>query len=140
MLRQTFLCVLLLMAAPVHAADVRLYVLDCGHARLADGSLATASGELDGKPIVLADPCFLIRHPRGVLLRDLGLAPNVQSAPGFDVASGAPLQDQLAMLGVRPEDVTYLAFSHLHFDHVGNAGLFPHATWILNRAAHRWQR
>lgn len=138
MLRLTFPCLLLLMAAPVSAADVQLYVLDCGHARLADGSAATDSGALDGKPVELADPCFLIRHPRGVLLWDLGLAPDIKSAPGFDVAPGAPLPEQLASLGLRPDDVTFIAFSHLHFDHAGNAALFPRATWILNTAELAW--
>jgi len=37
-----------------------------------------------------------------------------------------------------PDDIDYLAFSHLHFDHVGNANLFTHATWILSRAELAW--
>jgi N-acyl homoserine lactone hydrolase len=31
-----------------------------------------------------------------------------------------------------------VAFSHLHFDHAGNAALFRHATWILNRKELAW--
>jgi len=49
-----------------------------------------------------------------------------------------PLVDQLAALGLKPDDIRYLAFSHLHFDHVGNANRFPRATWILNRQELAW--
>ena len=31
-----------------------------------------------------------------------------------------------------------LAFSHMHFDHVGNANLFTRATWILHRDELAW--
>jgi glyoxylase-like metal-dependent hydrolase (beta-lactamase superfamily II) len=33
-----------------------------------------------------------------------------------------------------PTDITYVAFSHFHFDHTSNAGLFSHSTWIINKA------
>jgi ribonuclease BN (tRNA processing enzyme) len=41
------------------------------------------------------------------------------------------LQDQLAEIGLTPGDIDRVAFSHMHFDHVGAANLFAHATlWI----------
>jgi len=50
---------------------------------------------------------------------------------GMVVANGAityrrakTLAGQLAELGVKPADVTYLAVSHTHGDHVGNVALF----------------
>ena len=45
--------------------------------------------------------------------------------------------DQLAQIGVTPADVTYLAFSHFHLDHTGNANAFGSSTWILNQAGAR---
>jgi len=29
--------------------------------------------------------------------------------------------------------VNYIAFSHLHFDHTGNANQFPQSVWIINK-------
>lgn len=39
-----------------------------------------------------------------------------------------PLRDRLAALQLTPADVRYVAFSHMHTDHAGNANLFPTAT------------
>ena len=140
------LCALAAQAEP----EVRLYALDCGHAQFKDFSAASDTGEYDGRAAKLADPCFLIRHPQGWLLWDAGLPermPGAKDALGerelfekLDVAFhvDVPLADQLAALGLKPGDIRYLAFSHLHFDHVGNANLFSRATWILNRQELAW--
>jgi glyoxylase-like metal-dependent hydrolase (beta-lactamase superfamily II) len=34
--------------------------------------------------------------------------------------------------------MTYVAFSHFHFDHTGNANLFGAPTWIINSAELAW--
>jgi glyoxylase-like metal-dependent hydrolase (beta-lactamase superfamily II) len=41
--------------------------------------------------------------------------------------------EQLKALDLTPADINYVAFSHFHFDHTGNASLFAHSTWIVNR-------
>src|SRR5258708_21785394 len=38
---------------------------------------------------------------------------------------------RLAALGVKPDDVTIVVNSHLHFDHAGNNRAFPNATFIV---------
>jgi glyoxylase-like metal-dependent hydrolase (beta-lactamase superfamily II) len=48
------------------------------------------------------------------------------------------LLDQLARIGIAPSNVTYVAFSHFHLDHTGNANAFLTATWILNQAELNW--
>lgn len=140
----------LAIVSVAHAAsdanpDVRLYTLDCGRAEFRDLAAASDTGEWDGRPGSLADPCFLIHHPKGWLLWDAGLPPQLDAATdaafrkwGVTMIPGPALQSQLALLGLRPADVTYLAFSHLHFDHVGNAALFRDATWIMNRRELDW--
>jgi N-acyl homoserine lactone hydrolase len=120
------------------AADVRLYALDCGHATLDDGGVASDTGELDHRRLELANPCFVVRHPRGWLIWDTGLSPDAPAVPGLRVRPGPPLEGQLATIGVSPGTMTFVAFSHLHFDHAGNAGLFQRATWILNRKELAW--
>ena len=130
------------LAVAQEAPALRLYALDCGHAEFEDFAAASDTGAYDGRAAQLADPCFLIHHPKGWLLWDAGLPPQLPAAlagtPGFRVWHERGLPEQLAAIGVRPEQVGYMAFSHLHFDHVGNAALFDHATWILQRAEVDW--
>jgi N-acyl homoserine lactone hydrolase len=121
------LCLLTLPASA--ESEIRLFVLDCGHATLSDASPVSDTGEYDGRKLELADPCFLVQHPRGYLLWDAGLPPS---------ASYPPLNEQLRTLGLAADEISLLAFSHLHFDHVGNANMFPRATWLMNRAELAW--
>src|SRR5690242_17232903 len=134
---------LLAFATLTHASgatpDVRLYVLDCGHLDIRDLRMFDDSGALDGKPGTMSAPCFLIRHPKGTLLWDTGLGDaiadhpgGVELAPGIRATVRVKLVDQLKALGLTPADIDYLAFSHWHEDHTGDANLFGKATWILH--------
>ena len=40
---------------------------------------------------------------------------------------------QLARLGLKPDDVSFVANSHLHFDHCGGNEFFPRATFLVQR-------
>jgi glyoxylase-like metal-dependent hydrolase (beta-lactamase superfamily II) len=130
-------------AAATGATEIQLYALDCGRAEF-KGSMGLFSDtdDYDGQSGTMADPCFLIKHPKGILLWDTGLGDQVAAHPeGEPVFGGAiqihvdrTLQSQLQALGLKPEDITYIAFSHFHFDHVGNANLFTHSKWIINKA------
>jgi glyoxylase-like metal-dependent hydrolase (beta-lactamase superfamily II) len=44
------------------------------------------------------------------------------------------LPNQLAALGLRPQDITHVVNSHLHFDHCGCNALFPRATFLVQKA------
>lgn len=102
------------------------------------------TGEYDGKPGTMAAPCFLIRHPRGTLLWDAGLGDKIaEHSNGVDnngirLSVPVTLAEQLKALGLAPADVTYIAFSHLHFDHTGNANAFGSSTWIINKSELSW--
>jgi N-acyl homoserine lactone hydrolase len=122
-------------------SELRLYTLDCGHATFQDMSGFSDTGEYDGKSGEVAAPCFLVRHPKGDLVWDLGLGDHFASPPeGSDVAPGvrvvvhSTLTAQLQALSLTPKDVRFIAFSHLHWDHTGNANLFPDSTWLMNSA------
>src|SRR5581483_3007489 len=75
---------------------------------------------------------------------DTGLRDDIaETKGGVDNGSvhmtvSATLINQLKALGVAPKDVTHVAFSHMHFDHTGNANLFERATWVLNRTELAW--
>jgi len=132
------------MAAPPSFAkspELRLYVLDCGHATFKDMGGFSDTGEYDGKPGAIAAPCFLIRHPKGDLLWDAGLGDHYNypkegsdAAPGVHVTVPVTLIAQLQSLNLTPKDINFIAFSHLHWDHTGNANEFKDSVWIMNKA------
>jgi glyoxylase-like metal-dependent hydrolase (beta-lactamase superfamily II) len=146
-------CLFLGFAAPRTAAaadaveaisSVRLYAFDCGSMDFKDMSFFSDTGEYDGKSASLVDPCFLIRHPKGMLLWDTGLGDalvgrrDAANDAGVSIRVSVRLLDQLRSIGIAPSNVTYVAFSHLHLDHTGNANAFTASTWILNRAELDW--
>lgn len=123
------------------AAELRLYVLDCGHATFQDMGGFSDTGEYDGVAGEIAAPCFLIRHPKGNLLWDAGLGDHYNypkegsdAAPGVHVTVPVTLLAQLKSLDLTPKSINFIAFSHLHWDHTGNANEFPDSTWILNKS------
>jgi N-acyl homoserine lactone hydrolase len=132
-------------AAAPQVTQVRLYVLDCGHATFKDMGMFSDTGEYDGTTGKIADPCFVIVHPKGVLIWDTGLGDGVAAhpegmdpIPGIHITVPITLADQLMSLGMTPADVSFVAFSHFHFDHTGNANLFAQSTWIVNQNELNW--
>lgn len=123
----------------------RLYILDCGTNSAKDQS-RWSPGVNEGKPIEFSDNCYLIRHPKGLLLWDTGLPDDLALLPdGRVTANGAivarrtkTLAAQLAGIGVKPADIVYVAVSHTHGDHVGNIDLFPASTVLIQGAEYDW--
>jgi N-acyl homoserine lactone hydrolase len=123
----------------------RLYVLDCGQNIGRDQS-RWSPGVNEGQAIEFSDNCYLIRHARGWLLSDTGIPDAVAAMPdGMVVANGAityrrprTLAAQLDAIGVKPADVTFVALSHTHGDHVGNVALFPASTILIQGAEYEW--
>jgi N-acyl homoserine lactone hydrolase len=117
--------------------SVRLYILDCGKIT---GVGETAFGFQPGTLATteMFTPCFLIAHPKGTLMWDTGeIADKDFKAPG-PATQGAftvtkPLLPQLEAIGYPPADITYLALSHYHGDHVANANAFSGSTWIVQK-------
>ncbi|MBX9402140.1 N-acyl homoserine lactonase family protein [Lysobacter sp. BMK333-48F3] len=142
-----------LFAASVQAAppaaqpsSLRVYALDCGRIDLQDMGMFSDADEYAGQSGTMAAPCFLIEHPKGRLLWDTGLGDAIAAKPegvplpgmGIRFTVQRTLVEQLAELKLRPADIDYVALSHLHADHSGNLGLFPKATWVLNRSELEW--
>ncbi len=116
--------------SPVEApVSLRLYVFDCGTLHIADpGRFSLTMDEVS--TLELSVPCYLIEHPDGTLLWDAGLSDSLAEGSPHTQANGtvttvtATLRAQLEELGYQPADITYLALSHLHYDHAGNANAF----------------
>ncbi len=100
--------------------------------------------------IQLGMRCLLIEHQSGLLLIDTG-AGNKEDQKFKDIygienegANGrTSLEDGLAQLGVKPDDVSIVINTHLHFDHAGGNTYrdergqiclsFPNARYIVKR-------
>ncbi len=120
-------------------ADVRLYVFDCGLIGAADISMFNVSNE--ETPVrELFVPCYLIEHPEGRMIWDAGLplamagAGRVEEPGGVYMTYERSFIDQLSDMGVTPADVDLVAFSHMHYDHVGAANAFTESTLLIQDA------
>src|SRR3954451_24450954 len=119
----------------------RLYIMDCGPNAAPDQS-RWSPGVNVGKPIELSDNCYLIKHGAQWLLWDTGYPDSVADSPLAGPTGTATrakkLEAQLAELGVKPADITYVAVSHTHGDHVGNIAQFPSSTVLIQGAEYDW--
>lgn len=116
-------------AAPPPPKSVELYAMECGRLTMPNADFYADDGAYKDKPATMVVPCYLIRHPKGDMIWDTGLP---QAAPPVAAPKIARFTDQLAQLGITPADIEYVSVSHSHFDHIGNAGLFASATWIVD--------
>jgi glyoxylase-like metal-dependent hydrolase (beta-lactamase superfamily II) len=100
--------------------------------------------------IQLGMRCLAIEHESGVVLIDTGSG-NKETSKFHDIygienagANGRTLlEDGLAQIGIKPEDVSIVIDTHLHFDHAGGntfvdeAGVtrlsFPNARYVVQR-------
>ena len=105
--------------------------------------------------IPLGMRCLLVEHDDGLVLVDTGLG-NKEDAKFLDIygvenagAGGRTLlEDGLAALGHRPEEVRVVVDTHLHFDHAGGntyrdeAGAvrvaFPNARYVVHRGEYEY--
>ena len=117
---------------------MRLYVFDCGVLVRGEPIAYGLRSEQVGGNTNFSDACFLIAHPRGTVLWDVGIIPDAQITPGgVEIAAGRggnanratrTLTRQLADIGYKSQDVTYLAVSHSHADHTANANDYAGST------------
>lgn len=61
------------------------------------------------------------------------LALHEGSKSGFPVGEGEDTVSQLAACGLTPGDIDTVILTHLHYDHMANITLFPHAQVYVNR-------
>ena len=123
-------------AAAADPKEVRLYVFDCGLIGAADISMFNLSN--DETPVrELFVPCYLIEHPEGRLVWDAGLplamagAGRIEQDGGVYMDYERSLIDQLADMDLTPGDIDKVAFSHMHYDHVGAANAFTESTLLI---------
>lgn len=149
MKRATF--IRLLMTPPWGPAEVPAPRLEPGlqvELCLLDGGSTTLPRSIFGidedGDITLQVSLALIKTPAGSLVFDTGHAMDVASSGPYAVQPPpAALATQLAEVGESLEDVDFLSFSHVHFDHTGRANdvtddttvIWQEAEWELALAA-----
>jgi N-acyl homoserine lactone hydrolase len=123
----------------------KLYRLDCGHSLANDESVWTP-GENVGRSIEFSSTCWLIKTGGKWVLWDTGVPQATLDDPkGWSTLPklivyhlDKTITGQLAAIGLKPGDITDVVLSHTHGDHIGNVGLFPASTVVMQRAEYDW--
>lgn len=127
-------------AATPAAAPLSLTRLDCGTITIKnfDKFFSDKPGLYAAEARDVTDSCYLIRHGDQVMLWDTGLPAELkgQKMDMGDMIAGqtTTIVEQLAQLGVKPEDVDIVGISHGHSDHTGQASKFPTANLLIGKA------
>ena len=102
-----------------------------------DAGAYLTMGRNVGKKVDIAASAWLIEGATRPILVDTGMCDTERANrwhhPGSRQGDGQDIGSQLARLGVRPEEVGLLIFTHLHWDHCSNMKLFSGARCVVNR-------
>jgi glyoxylase-like metal-dependent hydrolase (beta-lactamase superfamily II) len=82
----------------------------------------------NGLKVQLTFSCYLIRHGDDYMIWDTGNSTTAGAA-----APKSTLVELLTQLKLTPEQIKYVAISHYHGDHTGQAALFPHSTLLIGK-------
>ena len=130
--------------APVAGSDTtgpKLFVFDCGRIRLPNIEAFNLQ-ETDTDVRELSAPCYVVDHAKGQLLWDAGLPSEVAAAEGWVVRPDGlanTLDETLASqmqrmsLGFDMDTLEYVAFSHIHWDHVGASNDVTSGKWLVQQ-------
>ena len=121
---------------------MKLYVFRAGTVRTDKVYIVAGS---PSQPYNVPVPYYLIEHEKGYILYDTGfnyatVQDTEKALPGPIFAAYNPevpeegfVLNTLKQAGVSPEEIKYVVCSHLHFDHCGGIGLFPNATYVVQK-------
>ena len=122
---------------------INVYALGTGYIELDRASMVS---DLEpGQPWTVPVTSFLVSHPSGKLLFDTGVHCQARLDPlarlgaermkrlAVKSQAGDDVVAQLATLVLTPDDIRFVANSHLHFDHCGGNEFFPRATFLVQR-------
>jgi glyoxylase-like metal-dependent hydrolase (beta-lactamase superfamily II) len=123
---------------------LKLYVFECGRILTRDVSVFNPPSP-KGTAMNMVSPCYMVEHPQGRLFWDAGIRDSLITEKNglenlnglFKLSVHKTLRSQLKEIGVDPKEVDFLALSHLHIDHAGNANYFAAATWLVQKSSHQ---
>jgi N-acyl homoserine lactone hydrolase len=80
---------------------------------------------------------FLVEGGKELLLVDTGMAWTDRASdyhhPGSYQPEGMAIHEQLAKIGYKPEDITTVVFTHMHWDHIYYMEKFTNARFVAHR-------
>src|SRR3984885_5427438 len=115
--------------------SARLYIFDCGLLTMSAPATFGFTKEEVGEKQPFAVPCYLVVHPKGTLMWDVGVIPDAQvngTTQGISTVTRT-LESQMAEIGYTAADIKYLALSHMPSDHTANANDFAGSTWLVHQ-------
>ena len=125
-----YLTLFFLLFANLSQAELQLYIFDCGRISLPDVSIfGVTEGETEVRELFV--PCYLIKHDDHLMIWDAGLPLTDVGEAGGRTRYEVSLIDQLASMDIEPTEIDFVAYSHMHYDHVGAANIFKDATLII---------
>lgn len=129
-------------------SEIRIHLLRCGSIALSRDALFGGRERLSSVLMLAVTPqtaritlpcyCYLIEHPKGLILVDTGVGREFSPGGVFDakassaligkaltaylhpsVAAGESISEQLSSRGLKPADLDLVLLTHLDADHVG---------------------
>ena len=87
--------------------------------------------------------CFLLQGDNGrKIMVDLGMCDTERAAKyhhgGSIQGPGMASYEQIQTVGVKPEDIDAVIFTHLHWDHTGHCDKFPNAKFYANKTEYEF--
>lgn len=126
------------MAEANTPAPLKLWRLDCGEIQVDDLNEYSDTFAYPGQSKRFAVSCYLIQHGASYMLWDTGLSQEDLNRPlqgpnatGETLAKLLP--EQLARIKVDPKQIEVIGISHYHYDHMGQAQLFPQARLLIGK-------
>jgi N-acyl homoserine lactone hydrolase len=133
---------------------VRIHAIQTGQVRIKQAQVAGRGYGLRRQLAIFTDadwtgwlPTFAwaIEHPEGVIVVDTGQGghllrnreswhPYLRWEVEFRLEPEEDIGPQLRALGIGPRDVRRVVLTHLHVDHDGGIGHFPHSAIAVSRA------
>ncbi|HEX3912147.1 MAG TPA: N-acyl homoserine lactonase family protein [Steroidobacteraceae bacterium] len=113
--------------------ELTLTRFDCGKTQtVADVGHFSDVAAFKGLSVQLTFSCYLIKHGNDYLVWDTGNPAATGGHPAA-VAPKSSLVEQLAQLHLKPEQISFVAISHYHGDHIGQVASFPQATLLIGK-------
>ncbi|WP_064743108.1 N-acyl homoserine lactonase family protein [Pseudonocardia spinosispora] len=84
------------------------------------------------EPVLIDYYFWVVRNDERTVVVDCGFRPGVADRRKRTLIT--PVPDALSRVGVDPADVSHLVLTHFHYDHIGNADLFPRSQIVTGAA------
>ena len=122
-------------------ANLKVFVLDGGFMALNNLDQFTLDESYNRQRKMIDNPVFIIEHSKGRLIWDVGLPDSLADRNTGEIDTTTvstlfyvrkKLINQINAMNLTPDSIDYLAVSHTHLDHIGNANYFKNSTWIVD--------